>query len=108
MVCVNSRIQDEETELGKLMHDFWCADAEQMRFRILAERVRYFKESEEGNRTMCKAMEDRIREERQEERVTNTVENIKSIMENMKWTVEQAMRLLNIPESDYGMYKKRM
>ena len=101
-VYVNSRIQDEETELGKLMHDFWCTDAGQMHFGILAERVRYFKESEEEIRTMCKAMEDRIREER----VDNTVEIMKNLMKSMKWSVEQALKAMNIPESDYGMYKK--
>lgn len=53
-------------------------------------------------------MEDRIIVERKEEKVNNTVENIKSIMENMKWTVEQAVKVLNIPESDYGIYKKRV
>lgn len=107
-IYVNSQIQDDETDLGKLMHDFWCTDASQMHYGILAERVRYFKENEEGIRTMCKAMEDRIIAERKEEKVNNTVENIKSIMENMKWTVEQAMKVLNIPESDYGIYKKRV
>ena len=31
------------------MHDFWCTDASQMHYGILAERVRYFKENEEDN-----------------------------------------------------------
>ena len=53
---------------------------------------------------MSKVMEDRIKEEK----VNNTVENIKSLMENMKWTVEQAMKVLNIPEADYEIYKKRV
>ena len=45
-----------------------------MYYNILAERVRYFKENEEGIQTMCKAMEDRIVAERNEEKVNNTVE----------------------------------
>ena len=73
-VYVNSQIRDEETDLGKQMHDFWCTDAGQMYYNILAERVRYFKENEEGIQTMCKAMEDRIVAERNEEKVNNTVE----------------------------------
>lgn len=43
-----------------------------MYYNILAERVRYFKENEEGIQTMCKAMEDRIVAERNEEKVNNT------------------------------------
>ena len=40
------------------MHDFSCTDAKDMKYRTLAERVRYFKEDEKGVATMCKAMED--------------------------------------------------
>ena len=57
IVYVNSLIQDE-TELGKLMHDFFCTDPDDMNYKILSERVRYFKESEKGVKTMCKIMED--------------------------------------------------
>lgn len=107
-VYVNSQIRDEETDLGKLMHDFWCTDAGQMYYNILAERVRYFKENEEGIQTMCKAMEDRIVAERNEEKVNNTVEIMKNLMETMKWTVDQTLKAMNIPESDYGIYKNRV
>ena len=57
IIYVNSQIKDE-TELGKLMHDFSCTDAKDMNYDILAERVRYFKEDEKGVETMCKVMED--------------------------------------------------
>ena len=57
IIYVNSLIQDE-TELGKLMHDFFCTDPDDMNYKILSERVRYFKESERGVKTMCKIMED--------------------------------------------------
>ena len=40
------------------MHDFSCTDAKDMKYRALAERVRYFKEDEKGVAAMCKAMED--------------------------------------------------
>lgn len=57
IIYVNSQIKDE-TSLGKLMHDFSCTDAKDMNYKILADRVRYFKEDEKGVATMCKAMED--------------------------------------------------
>ena len=43
-------------EIGDLMHDFHCTRAEDMRYPILAERVRYLKESEGGRETMSGAL----------------------------------------------------
>ncbi len=50
--------------VGKLIHDFKCTDADDMYFRELAKYVRYFKESERGQKDMCEIMEDMIVEER--------------------------------------------
>ena len=47
-----------DTAIGKLMHDFSCTDAADMYYGVLAERVRFFKESKEGIEIMCRAMED--------------------------------------------------
>lgn len=55
-----------DTPLGKLMHDFSCTDPADMNYGILADRVRFFKESREGVAIMCKAIEDMRRQERQE------------------------------------------
>ena len=62
IIYVNSSITDESTPLGKLMHDFRCTQAEDMYYDVLANRVRYFKETEEGVRTMSEAMENLARE----------------------------------------------
>ena len=61
IIYVNSQIKDE-TELGRLMHDFSCTDAKDMNYRILADRVRYFKEDEKGVQSMCRVMEDMRKE----------------------------------------------
>ena len=34
-----------DSDLGKLMHDFDCTDAEDMYFDLLAEKTRYLKEN---------------------------------------------------------------
>ena len=57
IIYVNSKIQDN-TALGKLMHDFSCKKAENMHYKVLADRVHYFKEDEEGVAVMCRAMEE--------------------------------------------------
>ncbi len=63
IVYVNAQIQDE-TSLGRLMHDFVCSNAETMYYPTLAERVRYFKEEQKGVVTMCKALEEMRKNER--------------------------------------------
>ena len=68
IIYVNSQIKDESA-LGKLMHDFSCTDADDMKYKILADRVRYFKEDEKGVATMCRAMEEMRNEAVKEERV---------------------------------------
>lgn len=47
-----------DSDLGKLMHDFNCTDAEDMYFDLLAEKTRYLKENPKGVNEMCKVMED--------------------------------------------------
>lgn len=46
------------SELGKLMHDFNCTNADDMNFELMAERTRYLKEDSEGVGEMCKALEE--------------------------------------------------
>lgn len=48
------------------MHDFKCINPDEMYYKELANRVRYFKEEKEGVAAMCKAMEEMILEEKQE------------------------------------------
>ena len=56
IIYVNFQIKDE-TKLGRLMHDFSCTDAKDMYNKVLADRVRYFKEDERGVEIMCREME---------------------------------------------------
>ena len=65
IIYVNGAYRDD-SPLGRLMHDFSCTDPADMYYIILADRVRFFKESKEGVAIMCKAMEDMRREERRE------------------------------------------
>ena len=57
IVYVNGATRSE-TEIGKLVHDLLCRDAAKMHFDVLKKRVSQFKNSEEGRRYMCKAMEE--------------------------------------------------
>ena len=65
ILYVNGAYRDE-TPIGKLMHDFDCKDPAQMHYGVLADRVRFFKESKEGTATMCKMIEDILNKEHEE------------------------------------------
>jgi len=56
IVYVNGATRSE-TEIGKLVHDLLCRDVAEMHFDVLKKQVSEFKNSEEGRRVMCKAME---------------------------------------------------
>ena len=53
---VNSKKQDD-TELGRLMHDLHCKNAGDMHSKILADRVYELKETQKGVEFMCREME---------------------------------------------------
>ena len=55
-----------DSDIGKLMHDFNCTDADDMNFKLLADRTRYLKENPKGVSEMCKVIEDMRKEEREE------------------------------------------
>lgn len=56
IIYVNSRKQDD-TELGKLMHDLHCKKADEMHSPILAKRMYELKETQKGVELMCHEME---------------------------------------------------
>lgn len=56
IIYVNSRKQDD-TELGRLMHNLHCKKADEMHSPILAKRVYELKETQKGVKLMCHEME---------------------------------------------------
>ena len=53
IMYVNGADRNSSTELGKLMHDLYCDNPDDMYFSILADKMRYFKTNDRGiNRVM--------------------------------------------------------
>ena len=65
IIYVNSSFQDD-TALGRLMHDLHCSDPHDMYSEILARRVKELKETQKGVDTMCDKLNELIAEERNE------------------------------------------
>ena len=109
IVYVNASMVDEETPLGKLMHDFRCANPDEMYYDILAERAGRFKQIEKGESGM-KSMWEQFKEELMEEareqgRETERLSSIRGLMDKLSLTAEKAMDVLSIPQSEWGRYK---
>lgn len=52
---------------------------------------------------MCKAMEERI----ERERIENLFQLVKNLMKNTQWSVNQAMKALDVSEEDKERLLKR-
>ena len=57
VLYVNGEYRDD-SDIGKLMHDFNCTSADDMNFEILAEKTRDLRGNPKGVSEMCKVMED--------------------------------------------------
>ena len=115
ILYVNGECQSD-SPLGRLVHDFFCTNPNDMYSEVLAERARFFKEDEKGVTAMCRVMEElynegvAIGEVRGEVRgeirgaETERIKNIKSLIQRMGITAEAAMDALNIAKNDQPKY----
>ena len=103
IIYVNGNYKGND-EIGQLMQDFREKNPECMHYTELAESVKHFKEKEGGREEMSEIVERYINErveERVEERVKERVEkektiSVQNLMNNMKWTLDQALDALGI------------
>ena len=56
---------------------------------------------------MCKAIEEMLNKEKQETRLETIFNNIRGLMESMKWSADQAMNAMQISDSDRAVLMKR-
>ena len=85
------------------MQDFRCTSAKDMNNPVLAKRVSYFKEDQEGVAVMCKEMELMREEVREETTKKVREETTKKAIRNMltgPFTKEQIKLVLNVTDAD--------
>lgn len=98
IIYVNGEITDD-TELGRLMHDFHCIKAGDMNYKLLADRVRYFKETQKGRNAMCAIVEDyanEVAERREKEAVQRA--NRKAILKGFQGGLTKEMAMTMYPK----------
>ena len=80
ILYVNGEYRNVDTPVGRLMHDFHCTKSEDMYSKVLADEVKYLKETEGGRGRMCRILEEMCEEveketaERVEKETTERVE----------------------------------
>ena len=95
IIYVNSKRQDD-TELGRLMHDLHCKNARDMYSRVLADRVYELKETQEGVEFMCHEMEQIY-----SEGIENGIE--KGIEKGIKQGIERGKRETVLSLAEMGL-----
>ncbi len=86
------------------MHDMWCVEPEDMHYSVLAERVRYFKEDEKGVATMCRAIEEMRKEAAEAAAFMTRLDDVRNLVETLNMTVDEVLKAMKIPESEYARY----
>ena len=75
------------------MHDFSCANPDDMKYKVLAERARYLKQDEKGEANMSKLMEELVEELMEDEKI----ESAEEMLKDGALSVEQISRYLRLP-----------
>ena len=78
IIYVNGSIRTDDSALGKLMSDFYCTKADGMYYKELSDKIRHYKESEEGVKTMCDIWE----EVKNEGKIEASIENAKTMLKD--------------------------
>ena len=99
ILYVNGEYRGDD-DLGRLMHDFNCTNADDMNFSLMADKTRYLKENPKGVSFMGNFSEE-LRKEGEQRAI---IRDIRSLMETLKLTAEQAMAALKVPEEDRKKY----
>ena len=81
------------SEVGKLMYDFNCTNADDMNFALMAERTKYLKENPKGVSEMCKVMEDMRNKTLREGMIAVALR----MLEDGEYTLEKIAKIADLP-----------
>lgn len=97
IIYVNGADRDSSTALGRLMHDFFCTDPDDMNYQQLAKKARFFKENEERKAAMCKVLEDMRNETAREAAELKSIEIAKRLIAQGKLSLEDIADAADLP-----------
>lgn len=82
-----------DSDIGRLMHDFNCWNPEDMKLSEMKEVTRYYKETQEGVESMCRAFE----ETRREGALQHAIDTASRLIVRGKLTLEEIAEDTDLP-----------
>lgn len=89
IIYVNGSMRTSDSALGRLMNDFYSTDADKMNYKELSDKVRHYKESEEGVKTMCEIWEEIRNEGLIEGKIEASIEHATAMLKSGKLSMEE-------------------
>lgn len=108
IIYVNGAYKNDDTAIGRLVHDFGCVRSADMYCDVLKKQVHYYKETEGGREVMCQIVEELADKKAEVKRIETLLDSVKNLMDTMKLTADQAMNALKISTEDQKIIRKRM
>ena len=111
IIYVNGKYKGDD-EIGKLIEDFHAKTSESMHFKLLADGLHHFKETEEGRDIVCESVrkyaEKQSQKSAEESRINTVVQNVKVLMKNASFTMDQAFSNLEVSDSDRAIISRQL
>jgi DNA repair ATPase RecN len=97
----NSAVKDD-TEISEFLQYLRNSDSGNDKYDSLSDRVKYYKETEEGVKHMCEAVRNYGDEREAKGEALNRVNTIKTIMKNTKCSLEEALSMTGCTMEEYN------
>ena len=107
IIYVNGTYKGDD-EIGKLIEDFNAKSSENMNFKLLAEGIHHFKETEKGRDIVSEKVERYAKQYAETNRISNLVQNVKNLMKNASFTLDQAFNNLEVSDKDRVIVTKEL
>ena len=97
ILYVNGEYRNMEHPVGSLMHDFNCKEAKDMVNPLLAEEVRYLKETEGGRSQMCRLLEEMRNEAAEKAKAEGKISTALNMLARGRDSIEEIAELTELP-----------
>lgn len=97
IIYVNGEFRDLNHPVGRLMYDMNCTDADEMLNPLLAEEVRYLKETNGGRMQMCRAFEEVALEAAKEAEDKTKRETALNLIALNQMSIEMIAKCVGLP-----------
>ena len=107
IVYVNGRYHADDP-IGDLMHDFLCAQPEDMRIPLMAETCGYFKNTREGLENMCRIIDEYAKEYAKECVMDSLTNNALNLLKMGKLSYEDISAGLGLSREEVAALAKTL